>query len=185
MTVSFLPRSSLCNHVGHVISLCAQEQVIRPDTDRNVALVQDEQAIRDLPVMKHPRDAMGHDESRSASTRDEGAVARLSYGACPEPTPPSFLDGTPETIRQRHTTLGRLACVGTEPDPRALASLDERPMAYLARPHQGWHAVTKGLASSTAEGACSVRALTPGEAFRALGACVGEGHVSQYNTGGG
>lgn len=76
--------SSLQDTIGDIVSLCSQEQVVRPNADLVVAFVAHHQPIMDRAIGERPRKSMcshGHPSKRGLS------VAVLRAGKLPFPAP--------------------------------------------------------------------------------------------------
>lgn len=75
------PPPVLGNHVGHVLGVCAEEQMVRPTARRIVAAVADLHAVRDRTVGQFPGETVGPDrrlwaESHIAVSADGGSRPR-------------------------------------------------------------------------------------------------------------
>jgi hypothetical protein len=76
------------DHIGGVVSGCAEEQVIRVDTATDVAAMKHIESVRDRATVKFPSDAR---RARATNVASDSADRDLSVPAgiastCPEPT---------------------------------------------------------------------------------------------------
>jgi hypothetical protein len=96
--------ASLAHHIVHVVGLRACEQVIRAHATWVVAFMQDEQAVRNIPVVQHPRDTV---RPYTAAWR---ANLAIPIGvAVPRPLPAritfDFAHEEPKTICERKLAM--------------------------------------------------------------------------------
>lgn len=83
--------ASLADHIAHVVSQGAQEEMAGPDTSRRVALVQHRQPDRDWTMLQFPGDAMCRDHLALANVKLTVSIFPATCG--PEPAPLAFLTG--------------------------------------------------------------------------------------------
>jgi len=91
---------SLGAHIGNIIQMGAQEQVIRPDARRIVATMQDEQSIGNWAVVENPTGTRGDDFSITTAFAD-GAVTADVVFADPNPALLGLLNVAPKSNVER------------------------------------------------------------------------------------
>jgi hypothetical protein len=92
--------AALCDHIGNVVFGRSEEQVIRTDTARIVALMAYVQFGGKRPVMKLPRKAMSTDYLTVPAPGLNDAIAAIRLCARPQPTRISLLDATPKAVNE-------------------------------------------------------------------------------------
>jgi hypothetical protein len=96
-------------HVGHILTLRAQEQVIRANARRIIATVTDTQSLWDRAVMKFPGEAMRPDVF--ACIVFKAPISILIKMAYPNPAIPRFVHFGPKSVCGGNTVID-MACVG-------------------------------------------------------------------------
>lgn len=99
---------SFSSHVGHVVVVRTQEEVVGVDTAAHVAAVQHPYAVRDRSAVPLPRQSMGERLSGAPSTEADGAVALRDASGRPQPAPVRVVrlrHFRPEPLPKRSTRL--------------------------------------------------------------------------------
>lgn len=87
------PITFLLQHIAHVFALCAEEQVIRSNAQRIVAMMANALTEGNRAVGQHPRQAVAYPH---APKKPLLTIAIGICGARPQPTGWGFLDSIPE-----------------------------------------------------------------------------------------
>ncbi len=93
--------SALVQHVIHVVSVCAQEEVAGANTGRIVAMMENQKALRNGPEVKFPRESRCRNPSRVASAVMK---LRVTLKVCTTKPPPATVrsfDFSPESLFNR------------------------------------------------------------------------------------
>jgi hypothetical protein len=93
-------RTALLDFIQRVISMCAEEQMIRSDAWWIVALVQDKLTVWNLAIRQFPRDAMGWTRRLSIEF-PKRSVSESRCAAAPNPASVGLFNLCPEAVGDR------------------------------------------------------------------------------------
>ncbi len=96
MRLSCAGTAPLGRHVSQVFGLRSEKEMVWIDASANVALVTNEQAVRDGAIGEFPRDAMGKQSPTLAPSLADEAVAPPPNTSLPQPTTVRLDDALPE-----------------------------------------------------------------------------------------
>ncbi len=127
-----LPPASLACHVGEIVGLCPEEQMIRPHARRVVAMVEHAEPIRDQAVGKFPRHPMSEDHPVRSLTESETSIAIPIAGAVPFPASDRLHSGNvpPEANLQRQQRNPRSVVI---PDRQRIAMFLPAAVVHIAQ----------------------------------------------------
>ena len=138
-----LVATALGDHVGDIVSLSAEEQVIRPNAGAVVTPMANKEALRDVAMGERPRIAVSHQLSM---VDRQSPIAVAIALAAPLPAVRRLDDAIPEAV------LGR----GRHPQRVGLPTLLVAPLARLRRSRKGIFTVSSrrifAIASSLLSG---------------------------------
>lgn len=92
-----LALSALSHHVGDVVGLRTEEEVIGPDAELDIAAMAHHEPIGDWAVCYFPRHAMNEQRTAAAIAANAPIAVPVNV-ALPQPTAIALLDQAPETF---------------------------------------------------------------------------------------
>lgn len=129
------PLPALQPHIGHVVSVGPEKEVVRVNATANVAGVENHCVGRDWPPEYCPGEPMRAGES---SRNTSLAVPRLQDPTGPDPAAGSLLDASEEPVHNRDLKPVAPVAFGRAKSSRLRSpfQFDERAAAAFARPKQ-------------------------------------------------